>query len=118
METLNLDIGVRSSAPLAALKGLLAALILGSACANATTYTLAKPDDTVVGEDQTIQTVYQDTLYDLARAYSLGSEELIRVNPSVDPWLPGAGSAVWRTWYSRLKSVSSVHSGRPELAGG
>ena len=28
-------------------------------------------------------------------------------------WLPGAGSAVWRTWYSRLKSVSSVHSGRP-----
>ena len=33
-------------------------------------------------------------------------------------WLPGEGSAVWRTWYSTLKSVSSVHSGRPELAGG
>ena len=65
--------------------------LLGCACANATTYTLAKPDDLVVGEDQTIQTVYQDTLYDLARAYSLGSEELIRVNPGVDPWLPGAG---------------------------
>jgi L,D-transpeptidase ErfK/SrfK len=59
--------------------------------AHATTYTLAKPDDAVVGEDQSIVTAYEDTLYDLARAYSLGSEELIRVNPSVDPWIPGAG---------------------------
>jgi L,D-transpeptidase ErfK/SrfK len=59
--------------------------------AYATTYTLAKPDDTVIGEDQSIVTAYEDTLYDLARAYSLGSEELIRVNPSVDPWIPGAG---------------------------
>ena len=59
--------------------------------AYATTYTLAKPDDTVVGEDLSIVTAYEDTLYDLARAYSLGSEELIRVNTSVDPWLPGAG---------------------------
>ena len=58
--------------------------------ANATTYALAKPDDTVVGQDQTIKTVYEDTLYDLARKYSLGSEEIIRVNPGVDPWLPGA----------------------------
>ena len=32
--------------------------------------------------------------------------------------LPGAGSAVWRTWYSRLKSASSAHSGRPVAAGG
>jgi L,D-transpeptidase ErfK/SrfK len=62
-----------------------------ASAARATTYILPKPDDMVVGEDQTIQTVYEDTLYDLARAYSLGSEELIRVNPGVDPWLPGAG---------------------------
>jgi L,D-transpeptidase ErfK/SrfK len=62
--------------------------------AYATTYTLAKPDDTVVGEDQTVVTAYEDTLYDLARAYSLGSEELIRVNTSVDPWLPGAGKVL------------------------
>ena len=26
---------------------------------------------------------------------------------------PGTGSAVWRTWYSRLKSGSSTHTGRP-----
>jgi len=60
----------------------------------ATEYTLATPDDLVVGEDQTIETVYEDTLYDLARKYSLGSEELIRVNPGVDPWLPGAGKKI------------------------
>lgn len=62
----------------------------GLPSANATTYTLAKSDDSVVGQDQTVKTVYEDTLYDLARKYSLGSEEIIRVNPGVDPWLPGA----------------------------
>jgi L,D-transpeptidase ErfK/SrfK len=68
--------------------------ILGFASATpaqATVYTLSSPEATVVGEDQTVDTVYQDTLYDLARKLSLGSEELIRVNPGVDPWLPGAG---------------------------
>jgi L,D-transpeptidase ErfK/SrfK len=62
--------------------------------AHATTYTLQNANDTVVGEDQSVMTVYEDTLYDLAAAYSLGSEELIRVNPKVDPWLPGAGKLV------------------------
>jgi L,D-transpeptidase ErfK/SrfK len=54
-------------------------------------YTLATRDTAVVGEDQTVETVFEDTLYDLAAKFSLGSEELIRVNPQVDPWLPGAG---------------------------
>ena len=31
---------------------------------------------------------------------------------------PGAGSAVSRTWYSRLKLASSTHSGRPVSTGG
>jgi len=73
----------------AALIGLLA--LAGADRAQATVYPLPTPDATVVGEDQTVETVYEDTLYDLARKYSLGSEELIRVNPGVDPWLPGAG---------------------------
>ena len=47
------------------------------------------------GEDQSVQTVYEDTLYDLARQYSLGSEELIRVNPELDPWIPGADKTVF-----------------------
>jgi L,D-transpeptidase ErfK/SrfK len=73
----------------AALVGVLMAA--GAERAQATVYTLSSPDAVVVGEDQTFQTVYEDTLYDLARKFSLGSEELIRVNPGVDPWLPGAG---------------------------
>jgi hypothetical protein len=31
---------------------------------------------------------------------------------------PGDGSAVWRTWYWRLKFASSTHSGRPVSSGG
>ena len=31
---------------------------------------------------------------------------------------PGPGSAVWRTWNSRLKRGSSTHSGRPVSSGG
>jgi L,D-transpeptidase ErfK/SrfK len=94
---LNLNTARESRGPLGAIRGLAASLsglaLLGivASAAHATTYVLPKADDMVVGSDQNIQTVYEDTLYDLARAYSLGSEELIRVNPGVDPWLPGAG---------------------------
>jgi L,D-transpeptidase ErfK/SrfK len=75
---------------------MLAALLAfgGPALCHATTYTLTKGNDAVVGSDQTIETVYEDTLYDLAAKYSLGSEELIRVNPGIDPWLPGAGTKI------------------------
>ena len=31
---------------------------------------------------------------------------------------PGDGSPVWRTWYSRLKLGSSIHTGRPVSIGG
>jgi L,D-transpeptidase ErfK/SrfK len=62
--------------------------------AHATVFPLAKADDPIVGEDQTVVTVYADTLYDLAEKYSLGSEEIIRVNPGVDPWIPGAGKTI------------------------
>ncbi len=74
---------------MAALVGLIA--LAAPPLVRATTYTIPKGGSEVVGEDQTYTTVYEDTLYDLARTYSLGSEELIRVNPGVDPWLPGAG---------------------------
>jgi len=73
----------------AAVVGVLA--LAGAEPARATLYTLANREDAMVGQDKTVATVYEDTLYDLARKFSLGSEELIRVNPGVDPWLPGAG---------------------------
>jgi L,D-transpeptidase ErfK/SrfK len=79
----------------ALLLALLASLALADGRpAQATVYQLATPDDAVVGEDQSVQTVYEDTLYDLARKFSLGSEEVIRVNPDVDPWIPGADKTV------------------------
>ncbi len=72
-----------------------AVLALGAAgAAQATVYHLANKDDTLVGQDETVVSVYEDTLYDLARRYSLGSEEMIRVNPGVDPWIPGAGKTL------------------------
>jgi L,D-transpeptidase ErfK/SrfK len=74
---------------------LLVSLALGGIpLADATVYTLKNKDDAVFGEDQTVTTVYEDTLYDLAAKYSLGSEEIIRVNPGIDAWVPGAGKQV------------------------
>jgi L,D-transpeptidase ErfK/SrfK len=74
---------------------LLASLSFGCAgIAHATVYPLPQNDNPVVGGDQTVVTVYEDTLYDLARRFSLGSEEMIRVNPGVDPWIPGAGKTL------------------------
>ncbi len=62
--------------------------------AAATSFPLYNPSQTVFGADRRIETRYEDTLYDLARRYSLGSEELIRVNPGVDPWIPGANQSI------------------------
>src|SRR5450631_255568 len=74
---------------------LMALLTLGSVQqAQAAQYVIPSAGDAVVGEDHGVETVYEDTLYDLARTYGLGSEELIRVNPDLDPWLPGAAKNV------------------------
>lgn len=67
------------------------ALFISAFPASAAVYEIRDPTQTVYGADTRVVTFYEDTLYDLAREYSLGSEELIRVNPGIDPWLPGAG---------------------------
>ncbi|MEP6546599.1 MAG: L,D-transpeptidase family protein [Gammaproteobacteria bacterium] len=84
--------GCRAGSTTAALAAIL--LFAGAQPARATLYTLKSPTDVVVGEDKSVVTVYEDTLYDLARKFSLGSEEMIRVNPGIDPWLPGAGKTL------------------------
>jgi L,D-transpeptidase ErfK/SrfK len=48
----------------------------------------------VIGNDTTIASHYQDTLFDIARRYGLGGEEIIRANPGVDIWLPGEGTRI------------------------
>jgi L,D-transpeptidase ErfK/SrfK len=83
--------------PTSRIGAVLLALALASASAqvSAATYELADDGSTqIVGEDTHIKTRYEDTLYDLARQYGVGSEEITRANPGVDPWLPGAGTPI------------------------
>lgn len=44
----------------------------------------------LVGEIRFYNTVYEDTLLDIARANRLGLVELMAANRGVDPWVPGA----------------------------
>jgi L,D-transpeptidase ErfK/SrfK len=48
----------------------------------------------VIGSNTTILSHYRDTLFDIARRYGLGYEEIVRANPGVDIWLPGEGTRV------------------------
>ncbi len=50
--------------------------------------------DNVIGEIQITRATKEDTLSDIARRFNLGYEELVRANPGVDPWLPGAGREI------------------------
>ena len=70
----------------------LAALLLAvlSPPALATVFSLEETDGSLLGREERVVTRYEDTLYDIARRFSLGSEEIVRVNPGMDPWLPGA----------------------------
>jgi L,D-transpeptidase ErfK/SrfK len=47
-------------------------------------------DDDVIGVTQVTRTTAEDTLSDIARRFNIGYEEIVRANPGVDPWLPGA----------------------------
>lgn len=50
--------------------------------------------DDVVGTLQVITVNKDDTLSDIARRFNLGYEEIVSANPSVDPWLPKAGTPI------------------------
>jgi L,D-transpeptidase ErfK/SrfK len=53
-------------------------------------FELTSPDDDVVGALQITTATNEDTLPDIARRFNVGYEEIVRANPGVDPWLPGA----------------------------
>jgi L,D-transpeptidase ErfK/SrfK len=67
---------------------------LAAAAAGASVYPLPEDGSPVVGTDNSVRTVYEDTLPDLAHRHSLGYYEIIRANPQVDVWLPGADKQV------------------------
>src|SRR5688500_14691799 len=48
----------------------------------------------VVGVVQKTSATKDDTLTDIARRFNVGYEEIVRANPGVDPWLPGAGREI------------------------
>ena len=50
--------------------------------------------DDVVGLVQVTTATKEDTLSDIARRFNIGYEEIVRANPKVDPWLPGAGREI------------------------
>lgn len=57
-------------------------------------FVLADPKASVVGEVQIVIASQEDTLPDIARRFDIGYEEIVRANPGVDPWLPGAGRRI------------------------
>jgi L,D-transpeptidase ErfK/SrfK len=72
-------------------------IVLGlgfGAVARATVFELPAVDAVLFGSEERVLTSYEDTLYEIARRYSLGSEEVVRVNPGLDPWLPGTGKRI------------------------
>jgi len=72
-------------------------VIACSACsytAFAATFPLPPEQDAVVGDVQTVVAKYEDSLSDLGRRYGIGYEEIVSANPTLDPWLPGAGARV------------------------
>jgi L,D-transpeptidase ErfK/SrfK len=56
-------------------------------------FELATGDD-MIGVVQVVVAGKDDTLTDIARRFNVGYEEILRANPKVDPWLPGAGREI------------------------
>jgi L,D-transpeptidase ErfK/SrfK len=48
----------------------------------------------VIGAVSTITARHEDTLVDIARRHGLGYEDIVRANPGVNVWLPGAGTEI------------------------
>lgn len=65
-----------------------------AAPAQAQLYLLPAEGNDLVGSVSYTQAKQGDTLLDIARRYGLGYEEIRDANPTVDTWLPGAGTRV------------------------
>lgn len=72
----------------------LLALMLPTTPLIAATYDLPSEYFDVVGSVRTVEATYEDTLLGIARRTNIGQDQMERVNPDVDRWLPGAGTRV------------------------
>lgn len=75
--------------------------ILTFAATAASAVTLPAPDrpgDSIIGDPpyqaKYVAAKYEDTLIDIAVEHHLGQDEIVLANPTVDRWLPGAGTPV------------------------
>ena len=57
-------------------------------------FPLPPPGNDIIGSIQYTEATQADTLLDIARRYDLGYEAIRNANPTVDTWLPGAGTRV------------------------
>ncbi|MGH8275301.1 MAG: L,D-transpeptidase family protein, partial [Steroidobacteraceae bacterium] len=53
-----------------------------------------EPGQNLAGVVQVVAAGKDDTLTDIARRFNVGYDEILRANPKVDPWLPGAGREI------------------------
>ncbi len=69
-------------------------MLLTCTAVQAETFALPPPDQNVIGELRVTRAHQSDTLLDIARAFNLGYEEIVRANPGVDRWVPGKNTEV------------------------
>ena len=63
-------------------------------------YSLPGNGNSLVGGIQSVELQAGETLFDIARRFDLGFNEITAANPGVDPWLPVQGERiVLPTWY-------------------
>lgn len=60
----------------------------------AQTFLLPSNDDSVIGQVETVNARFEETLLDIARQHNLGFEAIQLANPDIDPWLPGEGTTI------------------------
>ena len=60
----------------------------------AMTYELPSEHFDVIGAPRTVVAAHEDTLVEIARQSGIGLEQMERINPGVDMWLPGEGTQV------------------------
>lgn len=65
-----------------------------SALAVAVEYPLPPEGEDIIGQEQVITAVHEDTFADLGDKYSLGYLEMVAANPGVDAWLPKEGTQI------------------------
>jgi len=73
---------------------LFVSLLLVASSLRAEVYELPPAGFDVVGALSSVTARYEDTLVDIARRHGLGYQDIVRANPGVNVWLPGAGTEV------------------------